>query len=83
MSTTTRRADRRALVAAGERYHAAKLAHGYEPVTYSEQGKRFAALTQAMTDALYALECYAVGRKKASVEYGHKHAARTKRQEGK
>jgi len=74
----TKREDRRALVDAGKRYHAAKLAYCYGNAIAGahEYGR-------SRAEALYLLECYALGRKKASVEFGHKHAARTKRQEGK
>ena len=80
---TTRRADRRALVEAGKRYHAAKLAHFYTPPE-SPEHVLYEVVSHSRAAALHALEEYSVGRKKASVEHAHKHfAARTKRQEGK
>ena len=73
---TTRRADRIALVEAGKAYHAAKLAHYYGGATTLD-GDAINALKKARADALYAVECYSVGRRKASIEYGQKHYVRT------
>lgn len=77
---STKREDRRALVAAGQRYHAAKIAYGY---TQLKVGTEWLALFEALGEAklalVHAAEVYAVGRRKASVEYGHKHYARSKK----
>jgi hypothetical protein len=73
---TTRREDRRALVDAGHRYHAAKLAYEY---TASGGNAGENEYRHARSEFLYLAECYAVGRRKASCEYGHQWAARSKK----
>ena len=74
-SRHTKRADRRALVEAGKRYHAAKLAYLYMP--FSEG--LFYEYHAARAAFVHAAECYAVGRRRASVEFGLAHYARTKK----
>ena len=81
----TKREDRRALVDAGKRYHAAKLAWEYDYrdsaiANWSQQEQEY---HEAKRDFLYAAEVYAVGRRRASAAYGHKWYHRAKRQEGK
>ena len=80
---TTRLEDRPEVEATGKRFHLAKLDLLYSP----HGGRDWRALETEYMDAMRcaasAAEVYAVGRKKASIEYGHKVAARTKRQEGK
>ena len=68
----TKREDRRALLEAGKQYHAAKLAYCYAGGSGSEY-------RQAQWLVCHTAECYAVGRRKASVQHGHKHYARSKR----
>ena len=84
---STKREDRRALVDAGKRYHAAKLAYLYANPPH-EQWKELQLEFEAAAIRLqWAAEVYAVGRKKESVEYGHEYGHKwyqqTKRQEGK
>ena len=77
---TTRREDHRALVEAGQRYHAAKLAYLYSDTRIAELdhlGAEYAAARGAM---FAAAEVYAVGRRKASITFGHQHYARSKKQ---
>ena len=80
---TTRRADRRALVEAGKRWHDAKLA--YQGSGIEDDSAAFKEYQDAFRALIHAGEVYAVGRKKASIEFAQRHyrTARTKRQEGK
>ena len=74
MSTTTRRADRRTAVEMGQRLHAAKLAFCYSAVSDPSAHLTY---KRAVRDALHALETYAVGRRKASIDYALKQMVRS------
>ena len=78
-SRYTKRADRRALVDAGKRYHAAKLAWMYESFSMIEHGPRLDEYAEAKAELVRLSECYVMGPRKACVLYGQRHYARTKK----
>ena len=73
----TKREDRRALVEAGNRYHAAKLAFCYaaDGTDHDVCERKY---DEARDAIVHLAECYAVGRRKASTEYGIAHYAKQK-----
>ena len=72
----TKRADRLALVEAGQRYHAAKLA--YATSTNTDDAWQWRELCIAKAHLLHVAEQYAVGRRRASVAFGHRFYAKQK-----
>ena len=69
----TKRADRLALVEAGTRWNAAKLVWFYGVRHTGEK-----EYSDAATALLHAAEVYAVGRRRASVAFGHRFYAKQK-----
>ena len=80
-SRNTKRADRRALVDAGKRYNAAKLAYLYEIIdgeNTTTWSARLDEYEEARAELVRISEEYAVGRRRASVQFGHKWYAKQK-----